>query len=56
LVAFLLFLSGFSPINVLLKKLDSTSPMKIKIEIDTGNGRIKMESPIFDQNWQAVKT
>jgi hypothetical protein len=50
------FQYGFSPKKLQVKKIDSTSPMKIKIEIDTGNGRIKMESPIFDQNWQAVKT
>jgi hypothetical protein len=50
------FQYGFSPKKLQVKKIDSTSPMKIKIEIDTGIHRIKMESPIFDQNWQAVRT
>ena len=50
------FQYGFSPKKLQVKKIDSPTPMKIKIEIDTGIRKIKMESPIFTQNWQAVRT
>jgi len=50
------FQYGFTPKKMQVKKIDSATPTKIKIEIDTGIRRIKMESPIFTQNWQAVKT
>lgn len=50
------FQYGFTPKKLQVKKIDSPTPTKINIEIDTGIRKIKMESPIFTQNWQAVRT
>lgn len=50
------FQYGFTPKKMQVRKIDSTTPTKIKIEIDTGIRKIKLESPIFSQNWQAVRS
>ena len=47
---------GFTPKKLQVQKIDSPTPLRIKIEIDTGARRIQMESPVFSQKWQAVKT
>ncbi len=46
---------GFFPKQLHVKRIETRAPYKLKIEIDTGNRRIKMESPLFTQNWKAVK-
>ena len=50
------FQYGFTPKRLQVKKIDSPTPLKINIEIDTGIRKIKMQSPIFSQEWSAVKT
>lgn len=47
---------GFSPKQLQVQKIESPTPMKIKIEVDTGGRRIKLESPLFTQNWQAIRS
>lgn len=47
---------GYSPKQMQVQKIESPTPMKIKIEIDTGGRRIKLESPLFTQNWQAIRS
>lgn len=50
------FQYGFTPKKLQVQKIDSPTPLRIKIEIDTGIRKIQMESPVFSQNWRAVKT
>lgn len=46
---------GFFPKKMQVKKIETKAPMKLKIEIETGVRKIKMESPLFAQDWQSVK-
>lgn len=46
---------GFFPKKMQVKKIETRAPMKLKIEIETGVRKIKMESPLFAQDWQSVK-
>lgn len=47
---------GFFPKKLQVKKIETRAPYKLKIEVDTGSRRIKMESPLFTQKWQATKS
>lgn len=47
---------GFTPKKLQVKNIETIFPYKLKIEIETGLRRIKMESPLFTQNWKAVKS
>ncbi|MGZ6418879.1 MAG: hypothetical protein ACXWPX_10220, partial [Pseudobdellovibrio sp.] len=47
---------GFTPKNLQVKKIESSGATKIKIEVDTGNRKLNLESPLFSQNWRAVKS
>lgn len=47
---------GFFPKKLQVKKIETSPASKLKIEIDTGNRRIKMESPLFAQKWTASKS
>ena len=44
---------GFSPKKLQVKKIEAPTPAKIKLEIETGIKKIKLESPIFSQDWRA---
>lgn len=46
---------GFTPKKMQVKKIESRVPLKLKIEIETGIRKIKMESSLFAQDWQAIK-
>lgn len=46
---------GFFPKKLQVKRIETRSPFRLKIEIDTGNKRIKMESPLFAQDWKVVR-
>ena len=46
---------GFFPKKMQVKKIETKAPMKLKIEIETGIRKIKMESSLFTQDWQSVK-
>jgi hypothetical protein len=50
------FQYGFVPKRMQVKKIETIAPFKMKIEIDTGIRRIKMESPLFAQDWKAAKS
>ena len=50
------FQFGFFPKKLQVKKIETKAPFRLKIEIDTGNRKIKMESPLFAQEWTAVKS
>ena len=47
---------GFAPKILQVKKIETPTPLKIKIEIDTGFKRIKLESPLFSQDWKPSRT
>ncbi len=47
---------GFLPKKLQIKKIETKAPYRLNIEIETGERNIKMESPLFSQDWQAVKT
>jgi hypothetical protein len=46
---------GFLPKKLQVNKIETKAPYRIKIEIDTGTRKIKMETPLFAQDWKAVK-
>lgn len=46
---------GFTPKKLLVKRIESRAPFKVKIEVDAGSRQIKMESPLFAQDWKASK-
>lgn len=46
---------GFFPKKLQVKKIETKAPLKLKIEIETGIRRLKMESPLFAQDWKASK-
>lgn len=50
------FQFGFFPKTLQVKKIETTAPFKLKIEIETGIRKIQMESPLFTQDWKAVKS
>lgn len=47
---------GFFPKKLQVKRIETRAPYRLKIEVDTGSRRIKMESPLFSQKWTAVKS
>ena len=47
---------GFAPRILQVKKIETPTPLKIRIEVDTGFKKIKMESPLFSQDWKPAKT
>jgi hypothetical protein len=46
---------GFVPKKLQVRKIETFTPFRIKIEIETDHRKIKMESPFFSQDWKAVK-
>lgn len=46
---------GFFPKKLQVRKIETQFPLRLKIEIETGVRKIKMESPLFAQDWKAVK-
>ncbi len=49
------FQFGFFPKKLQVKRIETQLPLKLRIEIETGVRRIKMESPLFSQDWKATK-
>ena len=47
---------GFLPKKLQVKKITTFPPYQISIEIETGTRKIKMQSPLFVQNWVAVRS
>jgi hypothetical protein len=47
---------GFVPKKLQVRKIETFTPFRIKIEIETDHRKIKMESPFFSQDWKAVKS
>jgi hypothetical protein len=46
---------GFLPRRLQVNKIETMAPYRIRIEIETGFRKIKMESPLFTQDWKAAK-
>ncbi len=46
---------GFLPKRLQVRKIETRAPFRLKIEIETGYRKIQMESPLFSQDWTAVK-
>lgn len=46
---------GFLPKKLQVKKIETDGPLKLKLEIETGIRKIKMQSPLFSQDWKAIK-
>lgn len=47
---------GFLPKKLQVKRIDTMPPYLLRIEIETGHGRIHMQSPLYAQTWSAVKS
>ncbi len=47
---------GFLPKQVKVKRISTLPNYYLKIEIETGNRRIKMQSPLFAQSWSLIKS
>jgi hypothetical protein len=47
---------GFIPKKLQVKKIEGQAPFKLKIEVDAGTRQIKMESPLFAQDWKATRS
>lgn len=47
---------GFLPKNLQVKRIETVAPYVLKIEVETGHRRIRMQSPLFAQTWSAVKS
>ena len=47
---------GFFPKKLQVKKIETIAPYKLKLEIETGVRKIKMESPLFAQDWKAARS
>lgn len=47
---------GYFPKRLQVKRIESLPPFRLKIEVDTGSRKIKMESPLFAQDWKVVKS
>ncbi len=46
---------GFFPKKLQVKRIETLAPYRLKIEVDTGSRKIKMESPLFAQDWKVFK-
>ncbi len=46
---------GFLPRRLQVNKIETKPPFRIRIEIETGFRKIKMESPLFTQDWKAAQ-
>lgn len=46
---------GFLPQSVKIKKINSHSPSKILIDVDTGFKTLQLQSMIYEQNWEVLK-
>jgi len=46
---------GFLPRRLQVNKIETKAPYRLRIEIETGFRKIKMESPLFTQDWKAAK-
>ncbi len=46
---------GFFPKKLQVKRIETRPPFRLKIEVDTGNRNIKLESPLFAQEWKVIK-
>lgn len=46
---------GFLPKKLQVKKIETFEPYRMKIEIDTGTRKLKLESPLFAQEWRPFK-
>lgn len=47
--------AGFNPTFLKIKKIQTASSSKINIDLDTGLKTVKLQSPIYSQNWDIVK-
>ena len=46
---------GYSPQRLELRSIKTTSTLKIIMEIDIGSRKIKVQSPIYAQNWSVLR-
>jgi hypothetical protein len=46
---------GFLPKRLQVTHIETKPPFRLNIEIETGQRKIKMESPLFTQDWKAIK-
>lgn len=46
---------GFDPKKLQVKKLKPIKPFKLEVEIDIGTRTIKVQTPIYNQDWKVVR-
>lgn len=46
---------GFEPRRVQVRKIKTIMPSKLQIDVDIGSKIIKMQTPIYSQDWKVVK-
>lgn len=47
---------GYSPQRLELRSIKTTSSLKIVMDVDIGNRKIKVQSPIYAQNWSVLRS
>jgi hypothetical protein len=47
---------GYTPTRLELRSIKTTSALKIILDIDIGAKKIKVQSPIYAQDWSVIKT
>lgn len=47
---------GFLPKHLQVKRISTLPNYLLTIEVETGNRKIKMQSPLFVQNWSVIKS
>ncbi len=46
---------GFDPKKLQVKKIKTIKPFKVEVDLDIGNRIIKVQTPVYAQDWRVVK-
>lgn len=46
---------GFDPKRLQVKKIKTVKPFKVEVDIDIGSRTIKVQTPVYNQDWKVVK-
>jgi hypothetical protein len=46
---------GYDPKKLQVKKIKTIKPFKVEVDLDIGNRLIKVQTPVYAQNWQVIK-
>lgn len=46
---------GFDPKRLQVKKIKTIKPFKVEVDLDIGSRTIKVQTPVYNQDWKVVK-